>query len=282
MAEGRAQGLDYVYRTLDLDALGLAPEQVGEVLEWARALGYNAPQHHPPVQAAGDPPTSMHIDEAAATLGAVNTVVLRGRTGAVGYNTDTTGFSHGFTEATAGRGTGIGGAHRRRRRGCRRSADALLRLGAEQLSVVDLDIDRATALRARTRQAATRWPASTPRRSTNCRCCCPKPTASCTPPRPEWPNTPASHSDAALLHRRLGGRHRLPAAGHRAAALAARAPAAASSTVATWPSTRPSTPSQLTTGIPPRYRPHVQTFPQSRRLKSSRSRLIPLQIRRPG
>ena len=42
MAEGRANGLDYVYRTIDLKAVGLLPEQIGEVLTWARALGFNA------------------------------------------------------------------------------------------------------------------------------------------------------------------------------------------------------------------------------------------------
>ena len=42
MAEGRANGLDYVYRTIDLTTAGIAPERIGEVLVWARALGYNA------------------------------------------------------------------------------------------------------------------------------------------------------------------------------------------------------------------------------------------------
>ena len=32
MAEGRAHGLDYVYRTIDLDHVGVAPERIGDVL----------------------------------------------------------------------------------------------------------------------------------------------------------------------------------------------------------------------------------------------------------
>jgi len=42
MAEGRAHGLDYVYRTIDLNSVGVAPEQIGELLVWARALGFDA------------------------------------------------------------------------------------------------------------------------------------------------------------------------------------------------------------------------------------------------
>jgi shikimate dehydrogenase len=143
MAEGRAQGLDYVYRTLDLGTLGLAPEQVGEILNWARTLGYNGLNiTHPCKQLVL--PYLDDIDEVAATLGAVNTVVFEdGR--AVGYNTDTTGFAHGFTEALPDAALdsvvliGAGGAGTA-------VADALLRLGVGHLSVVDLDVDRATAL----------------------------------------------------------------------------------------------------------------------------------------
>lgn len=143
MTEGRAQGLDYVYRTLDLGVLGLAPEQVGEILGWARTLGYNALNiTHPCKQLVL--PHLDDIDEAAATLGAVNTVVFEGGR-AVGYNTDTTGFAHGFAEALPGAALdsvvliGAGGAGAA-------VADALLRLGVAHLSVVDLDVDRATEL----------------------------------------------------------------------------------------------------------------------------------------
>lgn len=152
MAEGRAQGLDYVYRTLDLGTLGLAPEQVGEILNWARALGYNGLNiTHPCKQLVL--PHLDDIDPVAATLGAVNTVVFEdGR--AVGYNTDTTGFAHGFEEGLPGAPVshvallGAGGAGTA-------VADAMLRLGTAHLSIVDLDVDRADHL---ARELAGRHP----------------------------------------------------------------------------------------------------------------------------
>ncbi|MEN3316786.1 MAG: shikimate dehydrogenase [Mycobacterium sp.] len=143
MAEGRAQGLDYVYRTIDLNSAGVAPERIGEVLEWARTLGYNALNITHPCKRL----VIEHLDDVdtlAAELGAVNTVVFDGSR-AVGYNTDTTGFALGFREGLPDAPTdnvvllGAGGAGAA-------VGDALLRLGTEHLMVVDLDIERATAL----------------------------------------------------------------------------------------------------------------------------------------
>ena len=143
MAEGRAQGLDYVYRTIDLNAVGVAPERIGEVLQWARALGYNALNITHPCKRL----VIEHLDDVdtlAAELGAVNTVVFDGSR-AIGYNTDTTGFALGFREGLPDAPTdnvvllGAGGAGAA-------VGDALLRLGTEHLTVVDLDIERATAL----------------------------------------------------------------------------------------------------------------------------------------
>jgi shikimate dehydrogenase len=143
MAEGRAQGLDYVYRTIDLNAVGVAPERIGEVLDWARTFGFNAlnithPCKRLVIEHLDD------IDELAAELGAVNTVVFDGPR-AVGYNTDTTGFALGFREGLPGAATdnvvlvGAGGAGAA-------VGDALLRLGTDHLTIVDLDIERATAV----------------------------------------------------------------------------------------------------------------------------------------
>jgi shikimate dehydrogenase len=143
MAEARAQGLDYVYRTIDLNAVGVSPERIGEVLDWARALGYDAlnithPCKRLVIEHLDD------IDDVAAAVGAVNTVIFDGaRT--VGYNTDTTGFALGFAEGLPNAATtnvvmiGAGGAGAA-------VGDALLRLGTDHLTVVDVDIECATAL----------------------------------------------------------------------------------------------------------------------------------------
>ncbi|GGF39953.1 shikimate dehydrogenase (NADP(+)) [Marmoricola endophyticus] len=143
MAEARAQGLDYVYRTIDLPTLGLGPADVGEVLAWARRLGYDALNvTHPCKQAVL--PHLDEVDPRAAALGAVNTVVLRdGR--AVGHNTDVTGFATGFATGLPDAATdevvqlGAGGAGSA-------VADALLGLGVGHLVVVDVDPGRAGVL----------------------------------------------------------------------------------------------------------------------------------------
>jgi shikimate dehydrogenase len=143
MAEGQAQGLGYVYRTIDLNAVGVAPERIGEVLDWARAFGFNAlnithPCKRLVIEHLDD------IDDVAAEVGAVNTVVFDGPR-AIGYNTDTTGFALGFRDGLRGAAidnvvmVGAGGAGAA-------VGHALLRLGAEHLTIVDLDIERATVL----------------------------------------------------------------------------------------------------------------------------------------
>ena len=143
MAEGRAHGLDYVYRTIDLTAIGVAPERIGEVLLWARALGYSALNvTHPCKRLVIDHLDA--VDDDAAALGAVNTVVFEDHR-TVGYNTDAPGFATGFAEGLPGADienvvlVGAGGAGAA-------VGHALLELGTEHLTVVDLDVDRATAL----------------------------------------------------------------------------------------------------------------------------------------
>jgi shikimate dehydrogenase len=161
MAEARAQGVDYVYRTIDLNDVGVAPERIGDVLTWARTLGFNALNITHPCKRL----VMEHlddIDQLAAELGAVNTVVFDGPR-AIGYNTDTTGFALGFREGLPDASTdnvvlvGAGGAGAA-------VGDALLRLGAEHLTVVDLDIERATvlALELSARRPESRVDASLP------------------------------------------------------------------------------------------------------------------------
>jgi shikimate dehydrogenase len=143
MAEAKANGLDYLYRTIDLKNAGLAPERIGDIVTWARALGFNALNVTHPCKRLVLPYLDALDDEAAA-LGAVNTVVFEDdRT--VGYNTDAPGFATGFTEGLPRAATtnvvllGAGGAGAA-------VGHALLALGVEHLTVVDLDVDRAAAV----------------------------------------------------------------------------------------------------------------------------------------
>src|SRR6201995_2860877 len=92
--EASCLGLPYDYRVLDLDALGVSPEAIGELLAQAAGEGFDGLNvTHPCKQLV-----LAHLDalsDEARALGAVNTVVLRdGR--AVGHNTDLTGFAERF------------------------------------------------------------------------------------------------------------------------------------------------------------------------------------------
>jgi shikimate dehydrogenase len=147
MAEGTAHGLDYLYRAIDLRDIDVAPERIGDVLTWARALGFNALNVTHPCKQLVIPHLDT-VDAAAAALGAVNTVIFEAER-TVGYNTDAPGFATGFAEGLPGAATdnvvllGAGGAGTA-------VGHALLDLdagaGADHLTVVDVDVDRASAL----------------------------------------------------------------------------------------------------------------------------------------
>ena len=155
MREARAQGLTYVYRTLDLGRLGIGPSEVGGLLRSARTLGYDALNiTHPCKQLVlAD---LDRVDATASRLDAVNTVVF-GPEGAVGHNTDTTGFAAALRTGLPGAELrqvvqlGAGGAGAA-------VADALLTAGAERLVVVDVDGTRAERL---TQGLAHRFPGAT-------------------------------------------------------------------------------------------------------------------------
>ncbi|WP_369393447.1 shikimate dehydrogenase [Streptomyces sp. CG1] len=132
--EADRQGLRYLYRLLDLDVLGRAPEAVGDLVRAARDLGYDGLNiTHPCKQLVID-----HLDALspqAEALGAVNTVVFEGGR-AVGHNTDVTGFAASFArglpdaplEQVVQLGAGGAGAA---------VAHAVLTLGAGRVTVVD-------------------------------------------------------------------------------------------------------------------------------------------------
>ncbi|MET9436613.1 shikimate dehydrogenase [Streptomyces sp. NPDC006551] len=144
-AEADRHGVRLVYRTLDLDTLGVEPEAVGDLVRAARLLGFDGLNiTHPCKQLVIE-----HLDELspeAAELGAVNTVVFHGGR-AVGHNTDVTGFAKAFARGLPDAPTGdivqlgAGGAGAA-------VAHALLTLGADRLTLLDTDPARAAALAA--------------------------------------------------------------------------------------------------------------------------------------
>lgn len=143
--EADRQGLRLLYRLIDIDVLGAAPEEVGRLLRAARELGFDGLNiTHPCKQLV-----LGHLDALsprAEALGAVNTVVFEdGR--ATGHNTDVSGFAasfaRGLPDATLGHVVqlGAGGAGAA-------VAHALLTLGAGRITLVDPAPGRAEALAA--------------------------------------------------------------------------------------------------------------------------------------
>jgi shikimate dehydrogenase len=148
--EGAEQGLRYIYRLIDLEALRLDAGALPEILTAAQRFGFAGLNiTHPCKQSVI--PLLDELSPDAAALGAVNTVVLKdGRR--VGHNTDWWGFAESFrrelpdvqrdrvVQFGAG-GAGSAVAH------------ALLTLGTGEVVVIDTDEARArdltTALTAR-------------------------------------------------------------------------------------------------------------------------------------
>jgi shikimate dehydrogenase len=143
--EGAEQGLRLIYRLIDLDALGLGPEALPELVTAAERMGFSGLNITYPCKQAVLP--LLHeLSPDARALGAVNTVVLRdGRR--IGHNTDTSGFAEGFRrglpDVVRGRVVqlGAGGAGAA-------VAHALLAEGVGRLAVTDTDPARAEALAA--------------------------------------------------------------------------------------------------------------------------------------
>jgi shikimate dehydrogenase len=147
--EGRHHGLRVHYQLIDLDAAGAGPEMLPELMRAARVIGFAGLNITYPCKQSVIPLLDALSEEARA-IGAVNTVVREG-TRLVGYNTDGSGWSWGFRRALPDADLsrvvllGAGGAGS----AC---ADAVLRLGAQQLVIVDQDPSRATALAGRLNQ----------------------------------------------------------------------------------------------------------------------------------
>lgn len=141
--EGDAQGMRYLYRLIDLDALKLDINALPELLTSAQRMGYTGLNITFPCKQAVIP----LLDELSAEargIGAVNTVVFQdGKR--IGHNTDCLGFAEGFRRGlndvprkrVVQMGAGGAGAA---------VAHALLAEGVEQLSIFEVDPARAQGL----------------------------------------------------------------------------------------------------------------------------------------
>jgi shikimate dehydrogenase len=144
--EARQHGLRLHYQLIDLDESRVGAEVLPELMRAVRLIGFAGLNVTFPCKQAVIPLLDSLSEEARA-IGAVNTVVRQGDR-LVGHNTDGPGWAWGFRRALPDAELsrvvllGAGGAGS----AC---ADAILRLGARQLAVVDQDRARARDLAAR-------------------------------------------------------------------------------------------------------------------------------------
>ena len=141
--EGDAQGMRYLYRILDLDALQLDITALAQLVDGAQRCGFTGLNITFPCKQAVLPLLD-ELSEEARCIGAVNTVVFKdGKR--IGHNTDCLGFAEGFRrgleDVSRGRVVqlGAGGAGAA-------VAHALLSEGVEQLSIFEVDPARAQSL----------------------------------------------------------------------------------------------------------------------------------------
>jgi shikimate dehydrogenase len=145
--EGRHHGLRVHYQLIDLEGAGAGV--LPEIIRAARLIGFAGLNVTYPCKQSVVPLLDGLSEEAAA-IGAVNTVVRDGGR-LIGHNTDGSGWAWGFRRALPRADlrrvalVGAGGA------GCA-CADAVLRLGAEELVIVDREPSRALELATRLRR----------------------------------------------------------------------------------------------------------------------------------
>ena len=91
MQEGEALGFCYLYRLIDLAALGLDADALPDLLTAPERMGFNGLNVTHPCKQLVLPLLHALSDDARA-IGAVNTVVLKdGKR--IGHNTDASGFA---------------------------------------------------------------------------------------------------------------------------------------------------------------------------------------------
>jgi shikimate dehydrogenase len=141
--EAGQQGLRLHYQLIDIERSADGAAALPHLIDAARTMDFAGLNITYPCKQAVLPLLDALSDEAAA-MGAVNTVVFDGRR-AVGHNTDGSGWAWGFRRTLPAADLsrvvllGAGGAGSA-------IAHAVLRLGAERLTLVDADAERAGAL----------------------------------------------------------------------------------------------------------------------------------------
>jgi shikimate dehydrogenase len=144
--EARSHGLRLHYQLIDLDIAGVGVEALPGLVKAVRVMGFAGLNITYPCKQDVIPLLDGLSDEARA-IGAVNTVVRDGKR-LIGHNTDGPGWSWGFRRALPKADLsrvvliGAGGAGA----AC---ADAVMRLGAKQILIVDVVPARAAALAGR-------------------------------------------------------------------------------------------------------------------------------------
>lgn len=144
--EARHHGIRMHYQLIDLDGSARGAEALPALIEAARIMGFAGLNITYPCK---QPVIALldALSEEARAIGAVNTVVREGDR-LIGHNTDGPGWSWGFRRALPQADLsrvvllGAGGAGS----AC---ADAVLRLGARELVIVDRDVGRSVALAER-------------------------------------------------------------------------------------------------------------------------------------
>lgn len=143
VAEGTRLGLSYDYRLFDFDTLNLNDSDLPDLIARLRLEGFSGLNITHPFKERVIPALDRLSADARA-IGAVNTVVFDGDE-AVGYNTDWWGFAESFKrdlvdpELNSVVMIGAGGAGMA-------VATALLKLGAQRLSIADTQPDKAMRL----------------------------------------------------------------------------------------------------------------------------------------
>lgn len=144
-AEAARQGLNLVYKKLDVERMGAEPPDLPELLRYARYFGFAGLNVTFPYKQA-IMPLLDEISDVSRAIGAVNTVVIRGGR-LSGFNTDYWGFRESFQSKMKGElrecvlQLGAGGAGAA-------VAQALLDSGVGHLMIHDIDGDRAADLAA--------------------------------------------------------------------------------------------------------------------------------------